>query len=92
MGGRASEHRHSGLLKMIRRIVVSRTRRVMIQIESLSHSESDREAVWGPAGGYGLVRIRVLDFLKLKIERKSDWTLPERFVGVLDCIVRLLLS
>ena len=50
------------------------------------------KAVGGPYAGYGPAPIRDLDPQKLKIERKSHWTLPEGSVAVLNCIVRLLLT
>ena len=50
------------------------------------------EAVGGPHGGLGLAPIHTLDLRKLEIERNNDSTLPERFVGVLDCIFGLLLN
>ena len=49
------------------------------------------KAVGEPYAGYGPAPIRDLDPQKLKIERKSHWTLPEGSVEVLNCIARLLL-
>ena len=50
------------------------------------------EAVGGPHGGLGLAPIHTLDLRKLEIDRNNDSTLPERFVGVSDCIFGLLLN